>query len=441
VQISLLKLRLLQLIMGKESNTLPRNKKKILFITPQPFLADRGSPLRVKSEIDSLLSLGYEIDVLCFPFGNEYKQSGVTIYRSLGVPGISVPVVGPSWQKIALDIPLSIKGIILGLKNSYHVIHGVEEAAYIAAIIGSIKRVPYVVDMHSLLPDQLRYSGFLSNKIFLKMAYASYNMCLKKSSGIIAVCKDIQIYASQIAPRIPCAQLEDLPLDSSWDVDPKHQEKLKDQFALHDKTILTYTGNFSSYQGIPLLIKAFTNALTKLEHAHSARLLMVGETNLELIEEAKKIARDAGIMEHIIFTGELPSSAMGSIMGISDAVISPRTKGSNTPLKVYCYMASGRPIVATSIFSHTQALTNDAAYLASPEPSALGEAIYKALSQSPEAKQEQSLKAKKAKEILALRFNKQLFTESMGWLYERVTNAPLPVCPSQTSEKECKFAI
>jgi hypothetical protein len=72
VRISPINLRLKQYIMSKESNTAPGSKKKILFITPQPFLADRGSPLRVKSEIDSLLSLGYELDVLCFPFGNEY---------------------------------------------------------------------------------------------------------------------------------------------------------------------------------------------------------------------------------------------------------------------------------------------------------------------------------------------------------------------------------
>ena len=114
-------------------------------------------------------------------------------------------------------------------------------------------------------------------------------------------------------------------------------------------------------------------------------------------------------------------------MGISDAVISPRTKGSNTPLKLYCYMASEKPIVATNIYSHTQVLDDSSAYLASPETKDLANAIIMALESTETAKIRNLEKAKNAKIILEKRFNKNTFRNSMAWLYERVTNAPIPL--------------
>jgi glycosyltransferase involved in cell wall biosynthesis len=416
------------------------HSRRILFITPQPFLADRGSPLRVKSEVESLSALGYEIDVLCFPYGKELDLEGVTLHRSVKVPGIQEPAVGPSWQKIVLDIPLGFKSLLLGLRNKYQVIHGVEEAAFMAAIIGTMRRTPYIVDMHSLLPDQLQYSGFLSNRFFIHSAYGAYNWCLKRAGGIIAVCKDVQDYATQIAPHVPCAQLEDLPLESSWHQKPELMEQLVRTYNLQDSRVLTYTGNFSSYQGIPLLLESFKKSLTLLKNPDTTKLLLVGESNDALVTEVRQMVETLGITGNVVFTGEMPSDMMGTVMGISDAVISPRSKGSNTPLKLYCYMASGKPIVATAICSHTQVLSDDAAYLADPNPESLANAISQALEESETAFQSSQKKAERAKQILDQRFNKKNFQKSMGWLYERVTNAPLPVSVSSLKKNE-KYSL
>jgi len=401
--------------------------KRVLFITPQPFLANRGSPLRVKSEVEALLSLGYELDVLCLPFGDDLSNPGLRIYRSWKIPGASEPTVGPSWQKIVLDVPLTLKGILMGLSGSYDAIHGVEEAAFIAAIVGKIKKTPYVVDMHSLLPDQLQYSGFLCNKILLKFSYGIYNKCLRDSAGIIAVCKEVQEYAEKIAPHVACAQLEDLPLDSSWDIDENIEAELRSKFNLQDTTNLVYTGNFSSYQGIPLLLESFKLALEKLDNPEKARLILVGENKEELLEQEKKRAHSLGISDKVIFTGELPSNTMGAVMSLAHALVSPRSKGGNTPLKVYCYMASLKPLVATAISSHTQVLSDESAYLAEAVPELFSQAIANSLSKTPEAKLEKEAKAKKALSLLDSRFNKRVFTRSMAWLYERVTQAPLPL--------------
>ena len=63
----------------------------------------------------------------------------------------------------------------------------------------------------------------------------------------------------------------------------------------------------------------------------------------------------------------------------ADVLTSPRIEGTNTPLKIYEQLASGRPLVATRILSHTQVLTDDVCFLATPNADSMAEAILVAL--------------------------------------------------------------
>jgi glycosyltransferase involved in cell wall biosynthesis len=54
--------------------------------------------------------------------------------------------------------------------------------------------------------------------------------------------------------------------------------------------------------------------------------------------------------------------------------VSPRSRGTNTPLKIYQYLRSGKAIVATRLLTHTQVLSDRTAILtgATPEEFAAG---------------------------------------------------------------------
>ena len=62
-------------------------------------------------------------------------------------------------------------------------------------------------------------------------------------------------------------------------------------------------------------------------------------------------------------------------MALADVLVSPRTTGGNTPFKIYTYLASGQPIVATRLDTHTQVLSDDTAFLVEPTPAALAAGI------------------------------------------------------------------
>ena len=59
--------------------------------------------------------------------------------------------------------------------------------------------------------------------------------------------------------------------------------------------------------------------------------------------------------------------------------MSPRSTGTNTPLKIYQYLRSGRVIVATRLLTHTQVLSDDVAVLTEPTADAFAQGVLRAI--------------------------------------------------------------
>jgi glycosyltransferase involved in cell wall biosynthesis len=97
------------------------------------------------------------------------------------------------------------------------------------------------------------------------------------------------------------------------------------------------------------------------------------------IEAARTAAGAAGLEHAVIFAGQRPAEEIPAFLDAADALVSPRSSGTNTPLKIYQYLRSGRPIVATRLLTHTQVLDDDVAYLSEATPAGFGAAILDAL--------------------------------------------------------------
>src|SRR5690348_2298086 len=54
---------------------------RMLMIAPQPFFEPRGAPLCVNQHIQALLELGYEIDLITYPLGQNLSHPNLHIYR------------------------------------------------------------------------------------------------------------------------------------------------------------------------------------------------------------------------------------------------------------------------------------------------------------------------------------------------------------------------
>jgi glycosyltransferase involved in cell wall biosynthesis len=68
-------------------------------------------------------------------------------------------------------------------------------------------------------------------------------------------------------------------------------------------------------------------------------------------------------------------------------LVSPRSSGTNTPLKIYQYLRSGRPIVATRLLTHTQVLDDAVSFLTPATPEGFGAGILAALADPAKARE------------------------------------------------------
>ncbi|HLE44795.1 MAG TPA: glycosyltransferase, partial [Methylomirabilota bacterium] len=126
-----------------------------------------------------------------------------------------------------------------------------------------------------------------------------------------------------------------------------------------------------------------------------------------------------GLLDAVVFTGQRPLSEMPAYFALADILVSPRVAGTNTPLKIYSYLASGRPIVATRILAHTQVLTDEVAVLAEPTAEGLADAIRRLLaSDGPGA-----ALAKQARAFAEARFSHAAYREKVERAYARLATA------------------
>ena len=94
------------------------------------------------------------------------------------------------------------------------------------------------------------------------------------------------------------------------------------------------------------------------------------------IAALKQRAEGLGIAEQVSLMGPRPVERIGQYLAQATVVCSPRTKGRNTPMKVYSYLDSGRPLLATRLPTHTQVLDDGIAMLVEPEPADMARGIH-----------------------------------------------------------------
>jgi glycosyltransferase involved in cell wall biosynthesis len=156
-------------------------------------------------------------------------------------------------------------------------------------------------------------------------------------------------------------------------------KRLAERYAINGHRIILYAGTFEAYQGLELLV----DAAGEIVHIHkNVRFLCVGGNEAQ-VGRMKTLSYQRGVSEYFIFPGTVPPEEVQSLFGIASILMSPRTSGTNTPLKIYSYLRSGVPIIATNIRSHTQVLTDDVALLVEPHSKSISNGILRLLEDAP----------------------------------------------------------
>ncbi|MDW7679069.1 MAG: glycosyltransferase family 4 protein [bacterium] len=349
----------------------------ILMIAPQPFFTPRGTPLSVLHRLNTLSQLGHHIDLVTYHIGKTIPFKNVTYHRIPKIPLIKRISVGPSKRKIIVDLFVVIKSLGLLLKKDYDVIHTHEEAGFFGVKFAQWFNKLHLYDMHSSLPQQLTNFKFTKLKFLIKIFERLENMTIDNSAAVITICPELYHYVNERWPHKKQQLIENVADNSLVFGEPDIQAgDLKRQYNLDSKTIILYAGTFEPYQGLDLLVEAGKEVAAKVK---DTTFLLVGG-NPQQVDLYKLQVEKNGLRDCFVFTGQVAPEIVPRFVEIADVLVTPRIEGNNTPLKIYSYLRSGKPIVATNHTTHTQVLNKDVAVLTECNADSFAQGLVKLIS-------------------------------------------------------------
>ena len=343
---------------------------RILIIAPHPYYTERGTPIAVALLIRALIERGDQIDVLTYHEGEDRPATGVSIHRIR--PWLPVRDIrpGPSLKKLICDFYLFWKAAAIIRSGNYDLVHAIEEAGFMAATLCPRKRIPYLYDMDSSMTTQL-VDKYPVLRMLSRLLFRLEGWPLRRAHAVIPMCEALTDQYGQFNQgRFFVLHDVSLRLDESPDV--RESVSKLDLGCSETSVKFMYVGNLESYQGIDLLLESFAFAI---ERGHTdIHLIIVGGMSEDIDRYSDK-SRDLGISSYVTFVGPRPVRELGALLERADVVVSPRTEGVNTPMKVYTYLDSGRAIVATRLPTHTQVLDDSLACLVDPEAESMANGI------------------------------------------------------------------
>ena len=357
-------------------------KLRVALIAPQPYVEARGTPMAVQRVVAVLADLGHEVHVITYPLGQAPPEHPlVHVHRCRSVPPIKAVKIGLSPAKVVLDISLSACAARVIRSGHFDCIHGVEEGAFIAAIASRLAGAPLVYDMDSVMSHEVAESTVGRFPLASWLAGVAERWAIRNAALVMTISESMAEYVRRIDPTKDVVVVPDIPVpfppggpDAS-----RARTQMPGEFAKNRR--LVYAGSLAGYQGLDLLVSAMARVTADVPQA---KLVVVGGDEGG-IKQLEKAALAAGVTHSLLFMGKRPPDQIPDFLDAADVLVSPRRGGINPPAKIYTYMQSGRPIVATDIPAHTTVLDSDSAVLVDPTPEGIAEGILWTLGHPEEA--------------------------------------------------------
>ncbi len=350
---------------------------RVLMVAPHPVYSPRGTPISVFNRCLALCALGHEVDLVTYPVGEDRAVAGLRYLRA-GVPGVRSVAVGPSFRKLVLNGAVTLRSLKEAARGRgrYDVVHTHEEAGLFGPTLASMAGVPHVYDMGNDWSDVLCNYGLRPDNPITRVAGALERAVIRRSDAVIT---HFPLIADRVASTTatPVETVFNISLDA--EPDPEVASAIRRSWAPEGSKVILYSGTLEPYQGVQLLLESMTDVA--LSHPHAVLVVVGGQD--EQVEELRRRAEELGVSDSVRLVGLLPATLVPACMVAADVLVSPRERGRNTPLKIFSYLRSGRPIVATDIVSHTQVLTKQSCVLVPPTAAGLAQGISSLLDDGP----------------------------------------------------------
>jgi glycosyltransferase involved in cell wall biosynthesis len=109
--------------------------------------------------------------------------------------------------------------------------------------------------------------------------------------------------------------------------------------------VVAYVGTLSPWQGIEYLVRSAPEVAAKNP---AVRFMIVGRG--PTYAASRELALELGVADRFTFVGQVPYSTLNQYVNVADVCVAPYISGiPNCPIKIYEYLACGKPVVCSDI--------------------------------------------------------------------------------------------
>jgi glycosyltransferase involved in cell wall biosynthesis len=382
--------------------------RRVLVVAPQPFYEDRGTPIAVYNVLKALSELGRPVDLVTYPIGRDVELAGVRVYRAANPFGIRRVPIGFSLRKLVLDATLVFAMWRRLRAERYAFVHAVEEAAFPAAMLRRRRDATVIYDMQSSLPEQLVSLRPLRLAMVQRVLRACERWLLRRV--------DVVVSSAGLLKRVTAAAPDTVAYEWRFPIIPaapssEQVHALRRELGLAEQTpVVVYAGTFEPYQGLPMLL----DAIPQVQAAVPGTVFVLVGGEGDAADAIRREASARGLDGALRLVGRKPREEIPAYLAMANVLVSPRSYGANLPLKVFDYLAAGRPIVATDVPAHRAVLDDTLARLTAPSSDALAGGIVELLRHPSRG----AALAESGRAYAARHFGWQRFVQAVSAIYD-----------------------
>lgn len=364
-------------------------KTKILYLcadTGIPFWGTKGGSIHMREFVKNLARFGYDITVVARGASTDSEgKSGLESVEFCNLPLYPVMPGVSSQQPTDKQAEESkrhgqndrIESLLEGLYSSvkFDVIYE-RYALFSLAGLRFARRLglPHLLEVNApLIREASDYRGLMLKDLAEKVE----DRLFSGTDHIIVVSDEILNYVSQISSKTPATVVINGVSAEMFD-NMKAEPSGDSPLASFDASdyVIGFVGSLKPWHGVEILIEAFAGLP---ENGTKSRLLIVGGKWKERAR-LKQLCRERGLKGRVKFTGPVDHEEIPALLGRADVLVAPYPELEGfyfSALKIFEYMAAGKPVVASSIGQVEKILAHEKTALLVPpgDPRALGKAL------------------------------------------------------------------
>lgn len=345
-------------------------RMNILFITCVDMNGQAGDSTHVREFILNLSKVVDSVVVLSPTSGEDTRKIDNVKFKKARL--INIPfLMSPSFSIYAF-----IMGFYTVLTSKYDVIYERHSIFGTGCKLGKIFKIPCIVEVNGLMTDEQKMTGML-RRIITKFELKTFS----QADTIVVVTAKIKetLKMDYGVPGNKIVVVENganTDLFKPMDISKARKELKFDK----DSNYVCFVGLLASWQGVEYLIQS---APLILKDFPNTNFLIVGDGPMK--RELMELAEKTGVSDEFRFTGIVPYEEVPKYINASDVCVAPFVRARNeriglSPLKIYEYLACGKPVVSSRIPNLEFIEKQNVGTLVEPENSEdLAEAIIKLL--------------------------------------------------------------